>query len=341
MKFLVIGAGSIGRRHIDNLRLLGIEAIAVFDPDRERVKKVEEESRVKGFSGLDEAFNDKPDAVLVCAPTSMHLSMARMALENGCHVFLEKPLSHSLDGIAELKSIARERSKQVVAVGYNMRFNVLFNQIKDWLESGVIGKVASARLHFGSYLPWRHPWEDYRVGYGAKKALGGGVILDAIHELDCALALFGLPQSVFCAAGKFGGLQIDVEDTAEIVLTYPEASEQVVSVHLDYLQRPHQRWAEIIGQEGLIYVDFVAGTSRAFIGESREWNDGAALADSNLSYVLEIEQFIECIETGAKPVVDIEVAEESLVLAMAAKQSAKEGRPVVVAGIATGEKVGA
>jgi predicted dehydrogenase len=327
MKALVVGCGSIGRRHTENLRRLGVEEILVFDPDRLRSTAVASEYAVQAVETLDAAYSSQPQVALICAPTSLHLELARQALEHGCHLLIEKPLSHRLNGTESLIASARGQGR-VLMVGYNLRFHACVCEMRRWLEEGRIGHVASARLHAGSYLPARHPWEDYRRGYGARASQGGGVILDAIHEIDYALWFFGMPRSVSCVGGRFSNLEIDVEDVAEILLDYPDR--KVVSIHLDYLDRPPQRYAEIIGDAGVIRSNLMEGTAQLFEGEKNQWDRFRSRGGLSDTYLLELKHFLVCVSNGSAPLVDGEVACRSLAVAEAAKRSAREYQPVIL-----------
>lgn len=320
-RFLVLGCGSIGRRHIRNLRHLGADDVLAFDPEEGRLAAVRQEYGVQPCASLEEAYGRHPHAAVICAPTSLHLPLAREALTHGCHIFLEKPLSHTLEGVDELLAEAAQRQR-VLLVGHNLRFDPLLQQLRTWLHDRRIGRVVSARLHFGSYLPWRHPDEDYRAGYGARRELGGGVVLDAIHELDSALWLFGRPQAIFCVAGKFSDLDIDVEDTAELLMRYGEG--YVVSIHLDYVQRPHQRWYEVVGTRGYMRWDAVAALLRLFDGDRGEWTEISGDADTNAPYLSEMVHFLNCLNGAEVPLVSPGDAREALALAMTALRSATE-----------------
>jgi predicted dehydrogenase len=331
MKILVIGCGSIGRRHARNLKDLGVKDLLVFDPEKERAVQLARECEAFLADTLEQAYDHQPEAVLICAPTSLHLALARQALEHDCHIFLEKPLSHSTDGVMDFLAEVRARHR-VLLVGYNLRFDPLLHQLHAWLNESRIGRVISARLHFGSYLPWRHPWEDYRAGYGARKGLGGGVILDAIHELDYALWLFGAPEKVYCVGGKSSDLEIDVEDFAEIVLS---CKNYVISVHLDYIQRPPRRSCEVIGTRGTIQASLFGRSLELFDEATKEWE--AHKIDSPLehAYELEIHHFVDCVRLQSAPLIDGYVAARSLWLAEAAKQSMAAGLPITFHSVPT------
>jgi predicted dehydrogenase len=213
-------------------------------------------------------------------------------------------------------------------VAYSLRFNRVARRLKSWLEAGRIGDIAFARLHVGSYLPRRHPWEDYREGYGARRELGGGVILDAIHELDASLWYLGEPDRLFCMAGRFGDLEIDVEDTAEILLEYGQCC---ASIHLDYLEAPPRRVHEVIGTEGKLVADLFENRCVLYAahGDEIEMFEGAD--ERNDEYLREIGHFLACLERRATPPVDAVAASRSLALAVAAKKSAELRSPVALA----------
>ena len=181
--FLIIGGGSIGKRHVRNLLELGEKNICIVEVNPQRAEEVAREFSVKTFSSLDEAFaTEKFDCVFVCSPTIYHLEQVKKCVEYGADIFIEKPVSHNLEGVEGLQKIIQEK-KLITLVGSNWKFYPLFQKMKEILESGRLGKVLSARCEFGQYLPDWHPWEDYRKGYSANKKLGGGVLLDS-HEFD-------------------------------------------------------------------------------------------------------------------------------------------------------------
>jgi len=234
MKLLVIGCGSIGERHIRNLKALSVGDIIANDISVNRLVEIEKAYGIKTYIDIEEALAQKPDAVLIATPTSSHLPQALVASKRGCHLFIEKPLSHTLDGVDELIEIVAQK-KLVALISCNMRFHHSILLMKELLDRGSIGKVISARLQSGFYLPDWHPDEDYRESYSANKHLGGGVILDGIHEIDYIRWFLGEIRQVFCFAGKFSNLEIDTEDIAEILLKFETGA--IAEIHLDYIQR--------------------------------------------------------------------------------------------------------
>jgi predicted dehydrogenase len=326
MKIFVIGCGSIGERHIKNLLSLGYRDVLCFDISSER-RKTMEKYGVKVVNNREQGFKENPDATLICTPTAFHIEPALMALENGSHVFIEKPISHTLDGVDNLIETAEKRGL-IVMVGYNLRFNQSLCTIKKLLEANVIGNVISARVEMGQYLPDYHPWRDYRKEYSARKDMGGGVILDAIHELDYTQWFFGDVNSVFSVADKMSTLEIETEDLAEIILKFK--NNVVANVHLDYIQRAYSRGCKIIGEEGTILWNYLERMVRVFSAKGRKWkiyreNMKKELADA---YVDELRYFLECVKKGVNPESDGNNGKKTLMLALAAKESARIGKVV-------------
>ena len=329
MRFTVLGAGSIGLRHLRNARALGHAIAAVFDPDAGRRA---EAATLAGAGALvtgDEtaALAAEADAVLVCSPTDRHLAQARAAVARGRHVLVEKPLAHTLDGTAELAAEAAAR-RVAVLVACNLRFLPSLQLVKRLIDEGRIGTPLSARAHCGYYLPYWRPHTDYRHGYGARQATGGGIILDSIHELDYLRWLLGEPREVFCYAGKVSSLEIDTEDNADLLLKFDYGA--VANVHLDYLQRTYRRSCELIGEDGLIAWDYIAQTVRVYGKEDRRHDvfEESINTDRNHMFVEELRHFADCVEHGKAPMCDVAGGRRVLEIAMAAKASAVAGRPV-------------
>ncbi|MGC2818707.1 MAG: Gfo/Idh/MocA family oxidoreductase, partial [Candidatus Sulfotelmatobacter sp.] len=162
---LIVGAGSIGRRHISNLRKLGLSKLAACDPHPERLEYVANEFQVECFPTIEVGLDKFPaDAVLVCSPPAGHVAQAMQALQAGAHVFIEKPLSDRMDGVEELKEEAAKRGA-VVQVGYNLRFHPAIQKLKELVEARAVGKILWAHVEAGSYLPDWRPWQDYRKSY--------------------------------------------------------------------------------------------------------------------------------------------------------------------------------
>jgi predicted dehydrogenase len=325
MHFLVVGAGSIGSRHGRNLAGLG-HRVRVWDIDPDRLREATRLPGIEAATSLDEGLTERPDAVVICTPPSRHLEPARRALEAGASLFVEKPIAHESDGVPALIDEARRR-KRVLAVGFNLRFLPSLRHVKALLESKRVGRVLSVRAAFGSYLPQWRPDRNYRDNYAVHAELGGGILLDAIHELDYLGWVFGEATDLFCATGHWSDLAGDTEDLAEITLHLE--SGVLAQVHLDYVQRRYQRNLEVIGDAGVIVWDYPTHSVTVYEpgspgGETTRVDDG----DPNAMYLDEMRHFVRCVEGVEAPLVDGDEALRSIRLVEAAKRSARERRTV-------------
>jgi predicted dehydrogenase len=326
MKVLVVGCGSIGHRHIRNLRALGVSDILAFDPAQERLEGVAQEHQVFACPTLESGLAQNPDAVLVCTPPHLHTLVAQQALEAGAHVFIEKPIANTLDGLDDLLAKARLH-KRLICVGYNLRFQARLCKLKEMLDGGAIGKPLMICAEFGQYLPDWRPSQDYRTGYNVSAEMGGGIILDASHELDYVRWLGGEVESVYCVAGHLSSLEMDTEDAAAITLRL--ASGIIVEVHLDCIQRSYARNCKVAGEEGTLMWDFNEGV-RLYLAATGRWETFPMTEKPNDMYVEEMRHFLACLCGEATPVVDGYTGRRVLEIALAARQSAAEGRAVAL-----------
>ncbi len=338
MKILLVGLGSIGQRHARNLRatlgdavdLLACRARGlrhIITPDMQiEPGDVEAKYGLTVFTDLDAALAAKPDAVFVTNPNSLHLHVALAAARAGCHLFIEKPISHDLEGLDELREEV-ERRRLVCLVGYQWRFHPALKLVQCRLKAKAIGDVIAARLQFGEHLPSWHPYEDYRQMYVSHRDLGGGVILAQIHDLDCAFALFGLPRRISAMGGHLSRLEIDVEDTASILMECSTDGRYFpVHLHQDCVRLPPTRTCEVIGDEGTIRLDLQAQTIEISDGtgrllEAHSFNG----RDRNQIFLDEVNHFLACLRGDEQPVVGVRDATMSLRMALAARQSMETG----------------
>lgn len=342
VKVLLAGLGSVGQRHARNLRAMfgaGVEllawrvrgdsAIITETMTLDRSVSVEHQLNIRSFASLDAALHAQPTAAIICNPSSMHVPTALAALSAGCHVLIEKPLSHSWHDVEHLIETATATNR-VAAVCYQLRCHEVLRRLRELLDRGAVGQVQTVSAMWSEYLPDAHPYEDYRVSYAAQRALGGGVILCFIHELDYLIWLFGMPAEVSAVGGRLSDLDIDVEDTAEISLRSPGGP--AIDVRLCFGERVRTRGCSIVGTDGRISIDLLAATL--------EWRDAAgAIRETyavpgfqrNELFVGVLTDFFGAIEHGFPPLVPVADGARSLRVALAAGESIRLGRPVRIA----------
>jgi predicted dehydrogenase len=337
VKILVTGLGSIGQRHVRNLRtLLGDELDLIAyrvrrtspvigaDLSAEANGDLESAYGIRAFDDLDDALAEGPDAVLVTNPNSLHIPVALAAARAGRPLFIEKPVSHDLDGVEELIEEV-ERRDLTCLVAYQLRFHPGFRLLAELLEQRWFGKLLGARIEFGEHLPDWHPYEDYRQLHVARSDQGGGVLLAQIHDLDLVYALFGMPARVFAVGGKLSSLDVDVEDTASMLFDcgFP------VHVHQDFVQRPSVRTYELIGEDGKAVWDYYAGTVTLLRADAQPEVRSVAVERNDL-FLEELRHFLACLNGAERPVVDLRAGVDSLRIALAAKRSLETGEVVTL-----------
>ncbi len=318
-KFLIAGLGSIGRRHFRNLVSLGEKDIVLL-----RTRKATlPDDELAGYpveTDLREALKKhKPNAVIVANPTSLHLQTAVPAAEAGCHILLEKPISNSTEGLSQLESAVKKSGSKVL-VAFQFRFHPGLMRAKQLISDGEIGRIISAHVHFGEYLPAWHPWEDYRQGYAARSDLGGGVALTQCHSLDYLPWLVGKVKSVWGFTAKISDLEVDVEDTAKIGLRFEGGA--LGSLHLDFNQQPPEHYFTVIGTKGTVKWNLADGAARIYrasaeslaistgmgIKAGGEWQE-YPLDDGwerNVMFVEQMKHFVAVVNGEAEPTCTLE-----------------------------------
>jgi predicted dehydrogenase len=335
MKFLLVGLGGIGQRHARNLRALhgdrceliayrvrGGSAVLNDTLQIDSPSGLEQRYGIRSFDQLDAALNERPDAALICNPTSLHMSVALAAARAGCHLLIEKPLSHSLDQIDLLDQLVKKNSL-VCMIAYQLRFHPCLKLMHRLLNEGAVGRAIACRATVGEYLPGWHRYEDYRTMYASKRALGGGVVLSQIHEIDLLHWLFGRPKQVVSMGGHLSDLEIDVEDVASTLLSYDG---MVAHLHQDYLQQPPARQIEIIGSGGKMNADLRAASLQVF-GPSGESTISQSFPDlqRNSLFLEELQCFTGAVQNGTAVPVDLAAGRQSLETALAICRSIETG----------------
>jgi len=331
MKFLIAGLGSVGRRHFRNLIALGEKDVVLLRSHHATLP----DGELAGYpveTDIHEALKKhKPDAVIVANPTSLHLDVAIPAAQAGCHVLLEKPVSHSLERLDILQN-AVQKSECKILVGFQFRYHPTLNTARELIQVNALGKILTVHAHWGEYLPQWHPWEDYRQSYAARADMGGGVIVTLIHPLAYLRYLLGEVESLWSFNGHISPLEIDVEDVAEIGLKFQDGA--IGGVHLNYFQRPPDHRLEIIGTNGTLRWDNADGILHHYRMPAAfgSYSDPASASvmetftppngfERNQLFVAQTRHFIETVRGEKEPICTLEDGIRVLELALGAIRS--------------------
>lgn len=329
-RLLVVGLGSIGRRHARLVRELvpGVQVVVL----RHRSCPDNNDSGVDHcVTSLDKALQFRPQAAVIANPASEHLRVALPLAQAGVHLLVEKPISKSICGVSELIDTCRARDI-VLMVGYNLRFLRSLQLLREALAAKMIGRILSVRAEMGQFLPSWRPGSDYRLGVSARAELGGGVLLELSHEIDYLRWLFGEVAWVSAVQRKQSCLDIDVEDTAHLILGFepqPGVALIVANLNMDFVRHDTTRTCTIIGETGTLRWDAVAGTVEKFEQGGNEWNTlFTQTPQRDESYLAEWRHFLACVSEGAHPAVSGVDGLAVLKIIEAARRSSSTGMVV-------------
>jgi len=279
VKILVVGCGSIGRRHIGNLLRLGYEVV-VWDTDIKAVLTCDKLYDVKRANLDKESFY----AVFICTPPDSHLEYMKYAIARRLPIFVEKPISDTEEGVAEVLEQARSLPIQV---GYNLRFHPGLRCLKSLLPQ--IGRPLHFQAYFGQYFPDWRPDSDYLNSYTTKL----GIILEASHELDYARWLLGEVEVTQCSWVNSGTVGFVAEDIADIQLLFTQGT--LGHIHLNAVERGYSRWCKVIGTLGTIQWNF----EPPFVGLTLASETQKIDVHLRDMYVSEVRSFLYAIQTGS------------------------------------------
>ena len=323
-RILVVGCGSIGQRHARVLQAIGAPNLAVCDPAQGPRQAVQHALGIEeGYADFEEALQHGFEAVFICSPPAFHVPQARLAIEAGCDVFTEKPLSDRLAGVNELIALA-DKEERLLMVGLCMRYHQGLLRVKQLIDEGAIGRLVSVRAMVGVYLPNLRPGVDYRQVYIAQP--GGGVTLDYLHEIDFVQWIVNAPVGqVFAFSGQLSEVEMQADDTAEILLKFD--NNVLASIHLDLFQRTKRRQSEFMGTDGTIIIDLAdwsQSTIQIYRAEHGQWETETVSMERDDLFQAEDRAFLRCVATREKAPLDGRIGKSSLQIALAAIASSEQ-----------------
>ncbi len=314
---LIKGIGSIGRRHVNNLILLGYTKLVLVSTNDSIASDF---PSLQHARTLTEAFNKFPIShVIISSPTSHHIPDLQAVLNLGAkHIYLEKPVSHSLAQIKETEDLIK-KNKALVIVGFDLHYDPGINRLREWINQGLIGRVLSANAFVGQHLKQWRPYEDYRKGMSASIAQGGGVLLDLVHEFDYLRWILGEPERVGSLTQHNQCMEIETEDLVDVLIRFKDQVN--VSIHLDYHQRKLIRNCIFTGEHGSIYWDLAERQCKLINNEGETSIFDYQNFERNERYLAIMKNFIALHED--ERLTTFTEGLTSLKMVQAAKESAK------------------
>ncbi len=334
MKILFIGLGSIGQRHLQNLRRISNDnelfALRKFNTDKIinnfktfDVKSLSEFYGIKTVYSLEEAKKIKPDVVFITNPTSQHIKIALDFARVGSHLFIEKPLGSDLKYLDELQRVISQK-KLITMVGYQTRFNPIIKKVKKIIQKN-LKKIISASFEWNNFLPLYHQYENYSESYAAKESLGGGVTLTLIHEIDLIYNLFGLPEKIFAWGGKLSNLKINTEDTIMSILKYKLVGRNIfIYLNLSFAQTKETRKFKIQFTDLTLFVDLLENSYELYGQKGNLIEKHKENILRNDLFVNELSYFLECLKKQKNTFIGVDEGRKSLEIALKIKKLISE-----------------
>ena len=323
-RLLIVGYGSIGQRHLRIVReSLSDVNIMVF---RHRPTTDIPEMADVVTSSMDDVRSFSPEAAIIANPAPFHVEFAKELAEMGCHLLIEKPISDKSVGVEDFLETASVAGV-ICQVGYNLRYLPSLSRFRDLINGGLIGRPLSVRCEIGQYLPNWRPGTDYRIGVSARSELGGGALLELSHEIDYLRWFFGDVEWVRSWIGNVGNFDIDVEDTAHLVLGFKskELSDPVIAnLNLDFIRHDTTRICTVLGEDGSLRWNGLTGMIDIYKSGGNCWDEYVVMPHQrDDSYRAQWADFLTAISDNKEPLVGGRAGLSVLKIIEAAKDSAQ------------------
>ena len=320
----IVGLGSIGSRYLRLIKSSYPNIEITLVRSGKGLSYPEEMLADRVVKSINDLTSLGVKTAIISSPATQHIKQASVLVNDGIHTLIEKPLSHSLDGISNLIEFLNGKNVTVL-IGYILRHDPVLKKIKSHIDNGLIGEITYVKIDCGSFLPdWRQG-RDYKKTVSARKNLGGGVLLELSHELDYLRWLFGEAKSVYAHLTNTGMLEIEVEESADFIIETVKGFS--VSVHLDFNRKLSSRKCTVYGTNGEINLDLIKRKiSLSMPGEDKKIESFNYERDD--LFLSQIEHFFDCIENRKSPKVSVKDAFETMRLIEASRKSNECGRKV-------------
>lgn len=324
-RVLVIGTGSIARRHMNNAKQVFDGATVVCVSASGRSVSAGETAADELHMSLPPALAIRPDFAVIASPAPLHVAQASQLLSAGIPVLIEKPLSSSIEEFERHRAVL-EANRDRLDVGYNLRLLESAQCFARLLADGQVGRLHRVSIEVGQYLPDWRPGSDYRRNVSARRSLGGGVLLELSHEIDYLGWLFGRFESAYCIASNSGALEVDVEDRVDAILGRKDGL--VATLHMDFLQRTTTRTCKVVGEAGNLVWNLATNSVQLSAAGQHELLFSAPDYDRNDMYCAELVRFARVAAGELRPLVGLEAALQTLQLVDTLRRSASSGRVI-------------
>lgn len=306
---LIVGVGSIGERHLRCFQSTSKADVSFCELNPVLRQTITDRYNVtRSFDDFGRALNEKPDAVVICTPAHLHVEMARAAAERGIHVFIEKPLSTTLEGIDALGQEIAKR-KLVSAVAYVYRAHPALTAMREAIRSGRFGEPVQFLATAGQHFPFYRP--AYRNTYYKSRTTGGGAVQDALtHIVNAAEWLVGPVTELVADAAHQVLDDVEVEDTVHLITRHKNI---LGSFSLNQHQAPNESSLTVICKNGTARFEMHNSRWRWQTQPGDTWHDeAAAKLERDTLFTLQAESFLQAINGIQQPLCNLEEGLQTL-----------------------------
>ncbi len=268
-RVLIVGAGSIGERHLRCFLATGRAEIVLVEADAQRCRNIAERYGVaNAFTEMAAGLAEKPNSAVIATPAPLHVAQAIRLAQSGMHLLIEKPLGTSLQGIEQLRETVREK-RLTVAVAYVYRCHPLVAALREALRENRFGKPVELVMVAGQHFPTYRP--AYRDIYYTDHAAGGGAIQDALtHLVNAGEWLVG-PVNRLVVDGEHQVLDgVSVEDTVHVLARHGSV---LASYSLNQYQSPNELTLTMVCERGTVRCEFHENRWRWMTQPDGPWTD--------------------------------------------------------------------
>jgi len=294
LHILVVGVGSVGKRHARNLSMLGCK-ISCVDIEIKRVHDLAEEIEIIGqFNSIDSAFLLKQnyDGAVIASPTGFHSEALHQLAKYHLPILLEKPVAKSLAEATRMFDVSIKKNIPVL-LGYTWRWWKPLQRVQELINSNTIGSIRHVQFHMSAHLADWHPWEPYQSFFMANVAQGGGALLDESHWIDMMIWFFGMPEKIVGSVEKISDLEIETDDNVDVIAFYPDGMR--VKLHLDLYGRPHEKSIQFVGEGGTLVWTAEPNKIKISVSSEQIWEEEIFNCVRNDMFVSAAQEFINLI----------------------------------------------
>jgi len=328
MKLAILGLGSIGRRHLQNFKTVGVDTLTAYDASAAQRETAAAQFPFVRVVASPEAAVEGADGVAICTPPDSHVALARLAAERGAHLMVEKPFAVSTNGIDDLLRLCEARGRRVL-VAHNWRYWPPMHLVERFLREGRIGRVRAARTEYAYHLAFhRYPGQDYRTSYMAKAGQGGGCLLDESHAIDYMRWLCGEIVEVSAVVDRISSLEIETDDIADLTVRFETGA--IGNIHMNLFAWNMHSHFELMGDDGVIQWRRMENEVRLYDPKAQRWEVYPSGGQLNDMYVEEARHFLACIRGEVQPRCDGRDGLKTMQVIDAARRAAAEHRWVKV-----------